>query len=99
LEGITNYNESLVMSCIHQKLRGKPFARDDEYIADIACIALNRLPARYVRHIVDTRFFESEADIIENNRAVNAAVEFAIRFIDERQGLTPDGSATKTLRA
>lgn len=99
MEGITNYYESLVLFCIHQKLQGKPQARDDEYIADVACIALNRLPARYVRHIVDTRFFESREEMIENNQAVDAAVEFAISFIEQRQGLAPDGSVTKTLSA
>lgn len=92
MEGITNYYESLVLSCIYHKLRGLPAAHDDEYIADVACVALNQLPSRYVRYIVDTRFFESEEDIIKNNAAVAAAVDFAILFIDSRAGRRPDGS-------
>lgn len=99
MEGITNYFESLVLSCIHSKLRGLPEAHDDEYIADVACIALNQLPSRYVRHIVDTRFFESEDDIIRNNNLVTYAVDFAIRFIDSRGGLGPDGSLPSHQRA
>lgn len=86
MEGITNYYESLVLSSIHNKLTGKPESRDSEYIADVACVALNQLPARYVRHMVDTRFFESSEDIVRNNNAVDAAVDFAIRFIDSRAG-------------
>lgn len=92
MEGITNYYESLVMSCIHEKLRGLPVAKDDEYISDIACVALNQLPPRYVRHIVDTRFFESREDVIKSNIEVENAVNFAIQFIDSRGGLRPDGT-------
>lgn len=92
MEGIINYYESLVMSGIRQKLRGQPELRDEEYIADVACVALNQLPARYVRHIVDTRFFESEADIIECNAEVKIAVDAAIEFINGRRDLSPDGS-------
>lgn len=97
MEGITNYYESLVASCIHDKLRGKPESKDDDYIADVACVALNQLPSRYVRHIVDTRFFESKEDIIKNNNSVEAAVSFAIRFIDSRGGERPDGAGNSRL--
>ena len=92
MEGISNYYESLVFYCIQKKLKGLPEARDEEYLADVACVALNRLPARYIRHIVDTCFFESEDDIIKSNKAVENATSFAIEFINGRRGQRPDGA-------
>jgi hypothetical protein len=98
VEDFTNYYESLVLSCILHKLRGLRQAHNDEYIADVACVALNKLPARYVRHIVDARFFESEADVMKNNASVDAAVNFAIEFINSRTGMSPDGSLNEQKR-
>ena len=95
MEGICNYYESLVFFYIYKKLKDLPEARDEEYIADVACVALNRLPARYIRHIVDTRFFESEDDIVKNNTAVENATSFAIEFINSRRDQRPDGKLGK----
>jgi len=90
---ITNYYEKLVLDCIAQHLAGTAAARDDDFIADIACVALNKLPARYVRHIVDTRFFESEEDFRRTDLQVERAVTFAIDYINQRAGISPDGTA------
>lgn len=90
---ITNYFESMVYDRIKHKLAGTSAAHDDDYIADVACIALNQLPARYVRHIVDTRFFESEEEHRLNATSVERAVSYAIGFLDQRVGVSPDGSA------
>ncbi len=90
---ITNYYESLVYESIKRKLTGSAVALDDDYIADVACVALNRLPARYVRHIVDTRFFESEEEYTLNIHSVERAVTYAVTFISGRADSSPDGSA------
>lgn len=90
---ITNYFESLVYDHIKRQLAGTAAAYDEDYIADLACVALNRLPARYVRHIVDTRFFESEEEHRLNATSVEYAVSYAIAFLDNRAGISPDGSA------
>jgi hypothetical protein len=42
--------------------------------------------------MVDTRFFESEDDIVKSNTAVENATSFAIEFINGRRGQLPDGS-------
>jgi competence protein ComFB len=93
MEGITNYYESLVLSCIQKKLRDQPETRDEEYISDVACVALNQLPARYVKHFVDTRFFESADDILRSDAAVENATVFAIEFINSRRDMSPDGTS------
>jgi competence protein ComFB len=90
---ITNYYEALVVDCIRRKLAGSAKLRDDDYLADVACVALNRLPSRYVRHIVDTRFFESEKDCAIEDANIDLAVSYALKFIDDRSGASPDGSA------
>jgi len=93
MDEISNYYESLVFDRIKKKLRGTEKARDEDYMADVACVALNRLPARYVRHIVDTRFFESEEEHKHNNISVEGAVSYAIEFINGRSDTSPDGTA------
>lgn len=90
---ITNYYESLVYESIQRQLAGTAEAHNDDYIADVACVALNRLPARYVRHIVDTRFFESEEEYTMSVQSVELAVTHALTFINGRHGSSPDGSA------
>lgn len=91
MEGISNYYEARVFFCIQKMLENSPDARNEEYIADVACVALNRLPARYVRHIVDTRFFQSEDEIVKSELAVKNATSFAIEFINSRRDQRPDG--------
>jgi hypothetical protein len=56
----------------------------DELLPDVACLALNRLPVRYVRHPVDLCFYMSNADRAEMNRAVQQAVQEALQFMSER---------------
>lgn len=33
---------------------------DSDYLSDVACVALNRLPARYIRHEVDMAFYMTQ---------------------------------------
>ncbi len=93
MDEISNYYERPVLDCIKRKLRGTAQASDLDYMADVACVALNQLPARYVRHVVDTRFFESEDEQNVSTDAVERAVSYAIAFINERSDLSPDGTA------
>ncbi len=52
-----------------------------DMLADVACVALNRLPARYVRHDVDFMFYltESERHVIEST--LNEVLNFAFTFV------------------
>ncbi len=53
-------------------------------LADVACVALNRLPSRYIRHEVDLAFYLSEKERAENERAVLDAVGYAFEFVQAR---------------
>ncbi len=80
---ITNYYEPLVVSAVQhyatQHLANPPLATDD-LLEDAACIALNQLPTRYIRHYIDASFFMSA-----NERArMEAEVEHAVHQAFER---------------
>jgi hypothetical protein len=56
----------------------------EELLPDVACVALNRVPQRYVRHSVDLAFYQTDTERIENERSVREAVEHAFRFVQAR---------------
>ena len=84
-ETIRNYYEHLVIQRIVETLGEQLPAPDSEYLADVACVALNHLPPRYMRHEVDMAFYVSPQERAEIVIKVNAAVELAVRFIAQRQ--------------
>lgn len=55
-DNIHNYFEKLVFDVIQDKLANAELDNDEDYLGDIACVALNQLPSRYVRHNVDMVF-------------------------------------------
>ena len=57
---------------------------DPELWSDIACVALNNLPPRYVRHSVDMTFYLSTEEHIEMDERVSQAVRNAITFVLDR---------------
>jgi len=81
---IHNYYETLVVREIIAYYANDIKNMDEDYLQDVACIALNMLPSRYVRHDVDMAFFltSSERDKIEEmvTTAVEKAVEQASKY-------------------
>lgn len=74
LEGVNNYYERLVYT-------GLALFRDElsiDEFADAACLALNRLPAWYIRNNVDAQFYLNDEQIAEMKRKVSLAIDFAI---------------------
>jgi hypothetical protein len=59
--------------------------------ADVACVALNRLPTRYIRHEVDFVFYLSERERADNARHLVEAVEYAFGFVQARQAMGARG--------
>lgn len=85
LASIQNYYERLVMEAIHDVLAGREEAQDAEFVADLACVALNRLPARYIRHCVDLWSHISDDERLLMHQEVIAAVTTALATIRRRQ--------------
>lgn len=82
-DSIHNYYEQLV---IDQLLRSNDrVLNDPDFLADVTCVALNRLPPRYIRHDVDMTFFLSPKEMEEMTDKVVHAVNEAIGYVEERE--------------
>lgn len=78
---IRNYYEPLVAEEI---LRLQLADASDDYRADIMCLALNQLPAKYIRHEVDMAFYLPQSERLDMQMRAREAVERAVRFLDSR---------------
>lgn len=76
---IANYYEKLVV----EDLLKRPEARalDEDTLADIACLALSNLPARYYRHSVDMAFFLTVRDLEKMENETRDAVGDALNRV------------------
>ena len=79
---IRNYYEQLVAEEILRTLSDQDKINNVDYLADVACVALNRLPARYIRFEVDMAFYMTPDELAQNNEGVQKAVKQAISFVD-----------------
>lgn len=62
-----------------------------DLLADVACVALNRLPPRYIRHEVDLAFYQSERERTESEAQLQEAVDFAFGFVQARTAMRARG--------
>lgn len=83
-DSIHNYYETLVVRELIQTFVEDIRTIDEDYLQDIACIALNMLPARYVRHDVDMAFFLTTRERAEMEDAVKEAVNKAKEHVDQQ---------------
>jgi hypothetical protein len=89
---IRNHNEHGVYEAVMAVAPGYPgIAGNDELLADVACVALNRLQPRYIRHAVDFAFYLSERERGDNERQIGDAVEFAFGFVQARTAMRARG--------
>ncbi|WP_331350845.1 late competence development ComFB family protein [Cellvibrio sp. UBA7671] len=79
-----NYYERLVVQEVHDQSE-RVQQGDRDFLADVACVALNRLPPRYIRHDVDMTFFMSPQDMVEIERKVSQAVTDALSYVESRE--------------
>ena len=83
LDGIHNYYESRVFEMLQEKLPER--YGSNNYIADIACVALNHLPPCYIRHDIDMAYYQSPAERMERETKLEQAVDDAIQFVDKNK--------------
>jgi len=79
-----NYYERLVVQEVHDQSE-RVQQGDRDFLADVACVALNRLPPRYIRHDVDMTFFMSQQDLEEIEHKVSKAVTDALNYVESRE--------------
>lgn len=82
-EQIHNFYERLVFEEVSLRSNQHPDFTHD-MLADVACVALNRLPSRYVRHDVDLMFYLTEKERHGIEKAMDDALAFGFRFVAER---------------
>ena len=83
LDEIHNYYEDLVQQYIHAL--ELEITRDADYINDLACLALNQLPAHYIRVSVDMAHFMTDEKRHEMEDRVVFAVTSAINWLDKEE--------------
>lgn len=100
LDFIHNYYERLVLQEI-ANTSDRVKAGDREFLADAACVALNRLPPRYIRHDVDMTFFMSPQEMQEIEAKIRDAVKTAIAYVEKRERGedSPEASSPVTTKA
>lgn len=81
---ITNVVEELVIERVLEKL-GKSQEFDHDQLEDIACLALNRVPAHYVRYTVDAAASLSQQQYDAQDIAIDNAVEYAVDIVRNRR--------------
>ena len=89
---VRNHNERAVFDAVQRHAERYPgISQQLELLADVACVALNRLPARYIRHEVDFAFYLSERERAESERQIEEAVDFAFGFVQARTAMRARG--------
>lgn len=78
-DDIHNYYEKLVLD--HFTLLKLDELHDSNFIADLTCVVLNQLPARYIRHEVDMAFYLPASERFELESNVKKAVSKALEFM------------------
>lgn len=76
---ISNFYEKLVVDEFDRRSDELEITEDNQ--VDIACVALNQLPARYYRFSVDMAFYLEAKEYREMELAVKEAVDYAIEFV------------------
>lgn len=87
-DNIHNYYENLVLQRLNDMLQADFIDSDQNFLEDVACVALNQLPSRYVRYDIDMVYYmtikEREQMEYEVHKAVTAAVEYVTQHRNDR---------------
>ena len=78
---IVNYYEKLVFDHIQRTLVDTRRIDTIDAVLDIACLSLNRLPARYIRHQIDAAFYMTDQERQKMLADVEAAVQQAYEVV------------------
>ncbi|MBY5938950.1 late competence development ComFB family protein [Marinobacter nauticus] len=81
-DAIDNVYERLVLDAIDATREESDTA---DYLTDVMCVALNRLPARYYRHTIDMMFYLADEELKEMKEKSLAAVRQARDFVRQHQ--------------
>ncbi|MDI1261155.1 late competence development ComFB family protein [Aquabacterium sp.] len=80
---LRNYFERQVFEAVVDIAHQYPLLTEEQ-LPDVACVALNHLPTRYIRHEVDLAFYLTEKERADNEIAIADAVRYACEFVQAR---------------
>jgi hypothetical protein len=80
-DSIHNYYERLVFDEVLRVSSQSAKPVDPRLLADIACVALNRLPTRYIRHDVDYSFYLTDEERDDQKRRIGDAVAQSFAYV------------------
>ncbi len=81
-DAIDNFYERLVLDAIDATRQEEDTA---DYLTDVMCVALNRLPARYYRHSIDMMFYLADEELKAMKEKSLAEVRAARGFVNQHQ--------------
>lgn len=81
-DAIDNFYEPLVAEAIDQTWEE---GDSQDFLADVMCVALNRLPAKYYRHSIDMMFYLADGELETMKTNSLAAVQQAREFVRAHQ--------------
>lgn len=82
MDSIQNWYETAVLGKIAQLSKDeKNLDIDSGNWNDVACLALNHLPPRYVCHTVDMSFYMSPQDQSETDRNIENSIQNALAYV------------------
>ncbi|MDH5693502.1 MAG: late competence development ComFB family protein [Gammaproteobacteria bacterium] len=82
-DSIHNYYEKRVVEYLKRTLSKQ--ITDEDMLADIACLALNKLPPRYIRYDVDMVFFTTPEEQKKMDLEMVQAIELALKSLEKRK--------------
>lgn len=85
MDTVHNYYERLVFNEIKEHYADK--IDNEDTLADMACIALNRIAPRYIRYDIDMSFYMSTVEHIEVENRVSKAVRKAYKRIKKADNI------------
>ena len=83
-DSIRNFYEELVFENIQKTLIDTGKIQTMDTVQDIACLALNSLPARYIRYRVDTIFYMPDSEKKKMLDDVAAAVQESYKTVSSK---------------
>lgn len=87
-DNIHNYYETMVITRLNEMVDADFVDPDPQFLEDVACVALNQLPARYIKHDIDMHYFmtidEREKMEYDVHRAVTSAIEYVSQNRNKR---------------
>lgn len=83
-ESVHNYYEKLVYEEILKALTKDGIAESRDFLEDVACVALNKLPTRYIRHDIDLAFYMTSSEREHMESSVRDAVYQAVDYVMKR---------------